>query len=403
MAQGATSFPSPLNFGSTWDPSLIEQVGQVIRRQMRSVGAHQGLAPVADVARDARWGRIEETEGEDPYLIGVMLSHYVRGLQGNDLKEGVVATLKHFAGYSFSEGGRNFAPTHIGRREFMDVFLLPFEMAVKQGGALSIMNAYQDIDGEAPAGSRWLLTEVLRDAWGFKGMVVSDYAAVTMLHQLHRVATGSVEAAALTLKAGLDMELPNPVEFPTGLKGALDQGLISMEDLDRAVERVLGIKFKLGLFETPYINPEAIDLDRSEDQALARTIAEKSLILLKNDGVLPLSDNIPRLAVIGPNADDRMALFGNYSFENHVVSTHYPDQADRIVSSPSPARSAPEPFVRRSDFLCPGLSNHDTGHPRGLPRPWPRPARPRRPWSWSETGPGTSGRGPWAKERTPPI
>ncbi|MBW2092891.1 MAG: glycosyl hydrolase, partial [Deltaproteobacteria bacterium] len=176
-----------------------------------------------------------ETIGEDPYLTGIMVSSYVKGLQGKDISEGVIATLKHFAGYSFSEGGRNFAPAHVGRREFTDVFLAPFEMAIKIGGALSVMNAYQDFDGEAPAASRWLLTEVLRDRWGFNGFVVADYGAITFLHQLHRVAEGRAAAAAMALKAGLDVELPNPVEYPEGLKEALQRGLIEESDIDASV------------------------------------------------------------------------------------------------------------------------------------------------------------------------
>ena len=335
MAQGATSFPSPLNYGSTWEPDLIEQVGGVIRRQMRSVGTHQGLAPVADVSRDARWGRVEETMGEDPYLVGTMVSRYVKGLQGPDLKQGVLATLKHFAGYSFSEGGRNFAPAHVGRREFMDVFLLPFEMAVKEGGAASVMNAYQDLDGEPPAASKWLLTEILRDAWGFDGIVVSDYAAISHLHQLHRVAEGRADASALALKAGMDAELPNPVEYLEGLQEALDQGLIAESDIDLCVSRVLNMKFRLGLFDDPYVDPSTVALNLPEEQALARTIAEKSITLLVNDGILPLSPSPQRLAVIGPNAHERMAMYGDYSFENHVIASVSPDMAEELVSSPT--------------------------------------------------------------------
>jgi beta-glucosidase len=335
MAQGATSFPSPLNYGATWDPELIRQVGDVIRRQMRAIGTHQGLAPVADVARDARWGRIEETIGEDPYLVGVMVSHYVKGLQGDDLRQGVIATLKHFAGYSFSEGGRNFAPAHVGRREFMDIFLLPFEMAVKNGGALSVMNAYEDIDGEPPAASHWLLTEILRERWGFKGCVVADYMAVTFLHTFHRVADGGTQAAATALKAGLDVELPLPIEFPNGLKQALADGLVKESDIDTAVSRVLRTKFQLGLFEAPYVDINSIELNRPQERDLAKKVAEKSLTLLSNNGILPLSGDIKKIAVIGPNANERMALFGNYSFENHVVSTHFPDAAEKIVSAPA--------------------------------------------------------------------
>jgi len=335
MAQGATSFPSPLNMGATWEPELIRKMTDVIRRQMRSIGTHQGLAPVADVARDARWGRVEETMGEDPYLVGMMVTNYIKGLQGEDIKEGVVSTLKHFAGYSFSEGGRNFGPMHVGRREFTDVFLAPFEMAVKEGGALSVMNAYQDFDGEAPAASRWLLTEVLREQWAFGGIVVADYHAVTFLRALHRVAADEAEASSLALKAGLDVELPNCIEYPKGLPEALDRGLISESDIDLSVKRVLDLKFRLGLFERPYADPEGIDLDTPEDRLLAKEIAEKSMTLLSNNGALPLAGSVGKLAVIGPNADNRMALFGNYSFENHVVSTHFPEAADEIVSAPT--------------------------------------------------------------------
>ncbi|MCP4753276.1 MAG: hypothetical protein GY866_20490 [Proteobacteria bacterium] len=335
MAQGATSFPSPLNFGSTWEPELIERVGDVIRRQMRSVGSHQGLAPVADVARDARWGRVEETVGEDPYLVGTMVTNYIKGLQGKDIKNGVIATPKHFAGYSFSEGGRNFAPAHVGRREFMDVFLTPFEMAVKEGGALSIMNAYQEFDGEAPAASRWLLTEILREAWGFDGFVVADYSAITFLHHFHHVAADRKEASAKALTAGLDIELPNPVDYPEGLKEALENNLIAESDIDSAVSRILTLKFRLGLFENPYVDTGAIQLDLPEEQELAKKIAEKSVTLLSNDGILPLSDTVDKVAVIGPNAHNMMALFGNYSFENHVVSTHFPGEAEKMVSAPT--------------------------------------------------------------------
>ena len=336
MAQGATSFSSPLNFGATWEPELIEKVGDVIRRQMRAVGSHQGLAPVADVARDSRWGRVEETIGEDPYLVGTMVTHYVRGLQGADLRHGVIATLKHFAGYSFSEGGRNFAPTHVGKREFSDVFLTPFEMAVKEGGALSVMNAYQEIDGEPPAASRWLLTEVLREQWGFNGFVVADYGAIGFLRNFHHVAADRAEAAAAALKAGLDVELPNPSEFPEGLTKALEIGLLTSEkEIDTAVVRLLRLKFELGLFEHPYVDTGSIQLDLPEEKKLARTVAQKSMTLLTNNGILPLSGSEKKLAVIGPNADDKMALFGNYSFENHVMSTHFPDAVETVISVPT--------------------------------------------------------------------
>jgi beta-glucosidase len=339
MAEGATSFPTPLNFAATWDPDLIERVGDTIRRQMRMLGTHQGLAPVADVARDARWGRIEETEGEDPYLVGVMMSAYVRGLQGGatgsagdgSLRHGVIATLKHFVAYSGSEGGRNFAPTHVGPRELADVFLVPFEMAICDAGCRSVMNSYQEIDGAAPAASRWLLTGILREQWGFEGFVVADYGAVSFLYAQHRVASDGTEAAALAVGAGLDVELPNPTDYPNGLPAAIDRGLIDEATIDVAVRRVLTHKFELGLFDDPFVDEGAIDLDTAEDRALAAEVARRSIVLLANDGTLPLDEpSVRSVAVIGPNADDAMALFGNYSFENHIVSTHFAGDAARV-------------------------------------------------------------------------
>jgi beta-glucosidase len=209
MAQGATAFPQAIGLACTFDPSLVERMTARIRQQMRAVGAHQGLAPVLDVARDPRWGRIEETLGEDPYLVARMGAAYVRGLQGDDPRVGVLATLKHFAGYSFSEGGRNLAPAHIGPRELRDVFLFPFEVAIREAGAASVMNAYQDIDGVPAAASRPLLTEVLREEWGFEGLVVADYFAIEFLRTLHRVAEDNEHAAVLAVEAGIDVELPD--------------------------------------------------------------------------------------------------------------------------------------------------------------------------------------------------
>jgi beta-glucosidase len=322
MTSGATQFPSPLNYGATWDPALIRRVAAAIRRQMRSVGTHQALAPVADVVRDARWGRDEECVGEDAYLVGTIVSAYVAGLQGDDLRHGIVATLKHFCGYSGSEGGRNFAPLHAGPREFADVFLLPFEMAVKTAGAKSVMNAYIDVDGIPCAASRFLLTEVLRERWGFDGIVVADYFAVRMLHQMQHVTEGPTESAAAALAAGLDVELPTGECFASGLGAALDRGLLDMATLEESVRRVLRLKFELGIFESPYVEVEAIEIERPDERALAREVAQKSIVLLANDGALPVAPTA-RLAVIGPNAADPMALFGNYSFQNHVAS-HFP-------------------------------------------------------------------------------
>lgn len=330
MALGATTFPSPLAWGATWDPALIEEVGGAIAAQMRTVGAHQGLAPVLDVVRDPRWGRVEECIAEDPHLVGAIGTAYVRGLQGDDLTTGVVATPKHFAGYSSSEGGRNLAPARLGRRELEDVFLPPFERAIREGGALSIMNAYQDIDGEPAAASRWLLTDVLRDRWGFDGIVVSDYFSVAFLWSLHGTATDTGHAAVQALTAGLDVELPNPDCYAAPLRAAVEGGGLDEAVVDRSLRRVLALKVRLGLFERPYVDeptPGApVDLDPPAARALARRVAERSVTVLRNDGgLLPLAaDGTAAVAVIGPNADDPRLLLGNYSFENHV---HYQDGA----------------------------------------------------------------------------
>ncbi len=332
MALGATVFPSPLNWGSTWDPDLVTEMADAIRAQMRSVGVHQGLAPVLDVVRDPRWGRVEECISEDPYLVGVIGTAYIVGLQGDDLRRGVAATTKHFAGYSFSEGGRNLAPAHVGPRELADVFLVPFEMAVRLGRVRSVMNAYHDNDGEPAAASRRLLTDVLRDRWGFDGVVVSDYFAVDWLHLLHGVASSKSEAAALALRAGIDLELPNPDCYTAPLLEALDEGTVEEDDLDRAVGRVLALKEELGLFEAPYVGEAGAlaDLDPPHHRALSRRVAEASLILLKNEGgLLPLPESVRSVAVIGPNGASRTAALGNYCFDNHVAS-HLEDPPEGV-------------------------------------------------------------------------
>jgi len=320
MGKGATQFPSPVNYGATWNPDLIGEVGAIISRQMRAVGSRQGLAPVADVVRDARWGRVEECVGEDPYLVGMLVTRYVQGMQAGGLGKAVAATLKHYAGHSAGEGGRNLAPVHAGPREMREIFLLPFEMAVKEGGCASVMSAYHDVDGVPASASRWLLTEVLRDEWGFDGTVVADYNIVRYLHTKHRIAGDKAEAAAAALNAGLDVELPTSEYYRDGLPEALARGLLDQATLDQAVIRVLRQKFALGLFEQDYDAEPPVTIHAEADAAVARRVAEQSLVLLKNDGVLPLDAARTRIAVIGPNAFDQMALFGNYNYPTNVFA-----------------------------------------------------------------------------------
>ncbi|WP_211236232.1 glycoside hydrolase family 3 N-terminal domain-containing protein [Aliagarivorans marinus] len=328
MSKDATLYPSSLNYGHTWNPSLIEQIASDIGRQVRAVGAHQGLAPVLDVSRDVRWGRTEETLGEDPYHAGVMATNYVKGLQGSDGR--LLATLKHYVGHSFSEGARNHAPVHLGFKELNDTFMLPFEMAVKLAKAGSVMPAYHDIDGEPCHASPYLLTEVLRNQWGFEGLVVADYDAVKLLHTDHGVASDFAEAAALSFNAGLDVELPDN-RCSAELQSAIERGSFSQDKLDEIVGRILRHKFELGLFERPYCEVPEQALDQTCSKQLAYQAASESLVLLKNDGTLPLNPHA-KVALLGATADDQLALLCGYSFPVHLILSSLDDET-RVVTT----------------------------------------------------------------------
>ena len=331
-AWGATAYPVPLSWGASFEPGLVRGMAERIGGDLRRVGVHQGLAPVLDVVRDARWGRVEETIGEDPYLIGSVGAAYVAGLES----AGIVATLKHFAGYSASKAGRNFGPVSVGPRERADVLLVPFEMALRGGGARSVMHAYTDTDGVPSAADAALLTGILRDRWGFTGTVVADYFGVAFLHLLHGVAADLGEAAALALAAGVDVELPTVHAFADGLLERIRDGRTDEAIVDRALGRVLRQKLELGLLDAGWSAvPDAlvgrgsdagalegsVDLDPAENRALAARLAERSVVLLANDGVLPLAPP-RRIAVVGPNADRWTGLLGCYSFPAHVGVQH---------------------------------------------------------------------------------
>ncbi|MEU0912502.1 glycoside hydrolase family 3 N-terminal domain-containing protein [Streptomyces althioticus] len=334
-AWGATAYPVPLSWGATFDPDVIRRMAAAIGRDMRAVGVHQGLAPVLDVVRDARWGRVEETIGEDPYLVGTIGTAYVQGLES----AGIVATLKHFVGYSASRAGRNLAPSSVGPRERADVLLPPFEMAIREGGARSVMHAYTDIDGVPSAADESLLTGLLRDTWGFDGTVVADYFGIAFLKTLHGVAGDFADAAGAALKAGVDIELPTVKTFGAPLVDAVTEGRVPESLIDRALRRVLTQKAELGLLDPDWSpvppafdgadldDSEAlrgkIDLDGPENRELAREIAEKAVVLLSNDGTLPL-DRPRRIALVGPNATEPSAVLGCYSFPQHV-GVKYPD------------------------------------------------------------------------------
>ncbi|MFD7796725.1 glycoside hydrolase family 3 N-terminal domain-containing protein [Streptomyces sp. NPDC059759] len=318
----ATAYPVPLAWGATFDPGLVEELGRRIGDDLRSVGVHQGLAPVLDVVRDLRWGRVEETIGEDPYLVGTIGTAYVRGLES----AGIVATLKHFAGYASSAGGRNLAPVRAGGREFADVTLPPFEMALREGGARSVMAAYNETDGVPASADARLLTELLRERWGFTGTVVADYFGVGFLQTLHRVAASPAEAAHAALEAGIDVELPTVNCYGKPLVDAVRAGGTPEALIDRAARRVLLQKCELGLLDEDW-SPEPagpVDLDSTANRDLAGRLAQASVVLLDNPaGVLPLAPGT-RVAVVGPRAADPLAMLGCYSFPSHVL-THHPD------------------------------------------------------------------------------
>jgi beta-xylosidase len=320
----AAVFPSPLCWGASFDPGLVERMAAHIGTTMRRLGIHQGLAPVVDVARDLRWGRVEETIGEDPYLVGVIGSAYVRGLQS----AGVIATLKHFVGYSASKAGRNLAPVSIGARELADVLLPPFEMALR-AGAGSVMNSYSDIDGVPVAADPTLLTGLLRDRCGFTGTVVADYFSIAFLQSLHHVADDPGAAARLALEAGIDVELPNVNCYGAPLAAAVRAGEVDEALIDRALRRVLTQKCELGLLDRDW-SPDPpvlaengpIVLDDAAARALAREVAHRSVVLLHNTGALPIRPGA-RVAVVGPRADTAHAMMGCYSFPRHV-GVHHP-------------------------------------------------------------------------------
>ncbi len=316
MIRDGTMVPQPIGLASSFQPELAEAMAAVIRRQLRAVGVQQGLAPVLDLARDPRWGRTEETFGEDPTLVAHFGMAYVRGLQGGALTEGVMATGKHFIGHSASQGGLNCAPAHLGRHELYDLFLAPFQAVIEEANIATMMNAYPELDGEVVAASRRILTAWLREGLGFDGLIVSDYEAVLMLKTYHYVAENLQRAAVLALQAGIDVELPTTVCYGEPLRQALEQGQIDLETINGSVRRHLQKKFELGLFEHPYVDEGRVAgiFDDPENRLLARRLARQSLVLLKNDGLLPLSRGIGTLAVIGPNAHSGRTFLGDYSY-----------------------------------------------------------------------------------------
>ncbi|MCZ4223138.1 glycoside hydrolase family 3 N-terminal domain-containing protein [Pedobacter rhodius] len=326
MAIGTTVFPTSIGQGSTFNPELIKKMATVIAEETRLQGGHVGYGPVLDLAREPRWSRVEETYGEDHVLNSRMGEAMVQGFQGNNLKSGVnvVATLKHFAAYGAPEGGHNGGSINVGLRSLNQFYLPPFKASVK-AGALSVMTAYNSIDGIPCSSNEFLLNDLLRKEWNFKGFVVSDLNSISGLKANHHIADNAAEAAALSINAGLDADLSG-IGYGKALRDAIKAGKVSIKTLDTAVSRVLRIKFNMGLFENPYVNPETAKLKVRDTQkiALARQVARESIILLKNQHqTLPLSKTLKNIAVIGPNADNIYNQIGDYTA---------PQQEENIVT-----------------------------------------------------------------------
>ena len=309
MAQGSTSYPQAIAMASSWDPEMMQRISVAIGKETSSRGIQQVLSPAMDIARDPRCGRTEESYGEDPFLAARMAHAFVKGVQS----QGVIATPKHFVANFVGNGGRDSHEIHFSKRILREVYFPPFEAAIKEAGALSIMAAYNAVDGEPCSSNAWLLNEVLRGEWGFRGMVVSDYQSVPYIHTKHRTAASLAEAGKKAVEAGMDVELPEMAAFAPMLKLA-EKGGVSLEAIHACVRNVLRVKFQLGLFENPFVNPSkaAKVCDCAEHRSLALEAGRKGIVLLKNQvGALPLSRTVTSIAVIGPNAME--ARLGGYS------------------------------------------------------------------------------------------
>ncbi len=329
-AVGSTSFPQPIGLGATFDTDLVQRIFEATACEARIRGTHQALTPVVDVAREPRWGRVEETYGEDPYLVSRIGIAAVRGFQGDASfadKQHVIATLKHFAAHGQPESGTNCAPVNVSARVLRETFLFTFKEAITKAGAISVMASYNEIDGVPSHANQWLLRDVLRQEWGFKGYVVSDYYAIRELNERpdlygHHLAEDGKQAAALAVKAGVNIEMPDP-DCYKHLAELVQEGRVSESALDELIAPMLEWKFKLGLFEDPFVDPVAAEkiVGCEAHNKLALEAARKTITLLKNDGsVAPLNKaNIKTIAVIGPNAD-RVMLGGYSGVPSHFVS-----------------------------------------------------------------------------------
>jgi beta-glucosidase len=340
-------FVTPWGQAATWDPNVSRTVGKTAAGQARSVGIHFFMSPLLDLARDIRWGRVHETYGEDAELVARMAIGFIRGVQGDTGDSGTLATGKHFLGYGQSLGGLNQAVTQLGPRELTDVHAEPFRRAIAEAGLAIVMNSYNEVDGVPASANRWLLTDLLRGGLGFKGVVVSDYDSVTMLYRTYRTAPTPEHAAAQALNAGIDVELPSAA-MTSNLRPLVEDGTFSEDVLDRAVERVLELKARLGL--VPGISPrrrssDAAAIESADPRAQARRIAASAITLLANDGLLPLAPGALKIAIVGAAADELRIHFGAYS---SVADTEVPIAIARLAAGQVPG-------VRASQDVFPDL------------------------------------------------
>ncbi|MFO7657204.1 MAG: glycoside hydrolase family 3 N-terminal domain-containing protein [Bacteroidales bacterium] len=319
MRPESTVFPQAIGLACSWNPELFEEVYSVVANEMRSRGTHHALTPVIDVCREPRWGRVEETYGEDPYLNGVLSCAAVKGLQGTSngtVKDNhVAATLKHLIGHGQSEGGQNQGPANYSMRDLREFHMPPFKMCIDKVKPVSVMPSYNEVDGVPSHANKWLIKDLLRKEWGFKGLVVSDYYAVDQLFLKHFVAEDGKDAACIAFNTGIQYELPQANHYKH-LPALLKEGKIKEKHIDAFVEQILKLKFELGLFENPYVDADnAVKVSKKkEHRAVALKAAQQSIVLLKNDGLLPLKkDKYKRIAVIGPCAKD--VYFGGYAGE----------------------------------------------------------------------------------------
>ncbi len=311
----ATTFPTAIGLGASWDCEAVKEMSKVVSEQVRKTGIHQTLSPVLDVARDYRWGRISETFGEDPTLISQLGCAYVEGFQGDDLSEGVACTAKHFLGYGNTEGALNMTRSVITENELREVYAKPFEAAIRQSDIKSVMNSYSSYNGEPIVSSQKIMRHLLRDQLGFNGLTITDYGSTTRLPQVFKTAADNTDAAIACLRAGIDTECPAPIAY-MNLIGAVREGKVEESLVDESALRALTLKFELGLFESPYPNRnEGLETYGTDDRKmLAKDIAKKSVVLTKNEGLLPINPDVKKIAVIGPCGDSIRSFYSTYSY-----------------------------------------------------------------------------------------